>query len=691
MTARRDLLIEIGTEELPPRALQQLARSFADEIHNGLLKQNLAHGIHRWFATPRRLAVVVNKLVLRQADHESVRRGPALTAAYDAAGNPTRALEGFARSCQAQISELETETTDKGSRIVYRSTVSGQDSADLLPDIILAALASLPIPRRMRWGNNDAEFVRPVHWLVVMLGREVVPCTIMNCSAGNETRGHRFHHPRPLKISSAGNYLKKLREKGYVIADFNERKESIRMQIDAEAVKSDCTALVDPDLLDEVTSLVEWPVAITGTFDEEFLALPDEVLLATLQEHQKYFPVADSNKKLMARFITIANIESKDPGEIKKGNERVIRPRLNDAAFFWRRDSARPLAEYRPGLEHVVYQQGLGTLADKTERLQKLVAFIASELGLEPDKVERAASLSKCDLLTDMVGEFPKLQGTMGKYYARHSGESHEVAMAIEEQYMPRLSGGSLPETSAGWILSIADKIDTLAGMFGIGQEPTGDKDPFGLRRAALGIIHIFIEYELSIPLHDLIAAAYSNLGTGIKDAHAKVENFIFDRLSAYLKSLGYTALEVEAVICLRPARIDFIIHQLDAVHEFTRLPEAESLVAANKRVANILKQAEAKGETFINTSRDALTEAEERNLFNILKETSEDADILFQQGDFTGYLKSFAVLKTPVDSFFDSVMVMVEDDALRSNRLALLRDLRDAMNKVADISRLQA
>ena len=413
MMASRDLLIEIGTEELPPRALQHLARSFADEIHNGLLKQNLAHGEYRWFATPRRLAVIVNKLILRQADHELVRRGPALKAAYDASGQPTRALEGFARSCKAEITELETETTDKGSWVTFRSTVVGRDSADLLPDIIQAALAGLPIPRRMRWGDSDAEFVRPVHWLVVMLGREVVPCNIMNCNAGNETRGHRFHHPKPLKLSSAGNYLKKLREKGYVIADFNERKESIRTQIDAEADKSNCKVLIDPDLLDEVTSLVEWPVAITGTFDEEFLQLPDEVLLATLQEHQKYFPVADANNKLTARFITIANIESTDPEQVKKGNERVIRPRLNDAAFFWRRDSVKPLADYRPELEHVVYQQKLGTLADRTERLQKLATFIASELELESDKVERAAALAKCDLLTDMVGEFPRLQGTM--------------------------------------------------------------------------------------------------------------------------------------------------------------------------------------------------------------------------------------------------------------------------------------
>ena len=691
MTARRDLLIEIGTEELPPKALQHLARSFADEIHNGLLKQNLAHGEYHWFATPRRLAVIVTKLVLQQADHESVRRGPALAAAYDAAGKPTRALEGFARSCQAQITDLETETTDKGSWVVFRSTVTGQDSAALLPDIILAALASLPIPRRMRWGDSDAEFVRPVHWLVVMLGRDVVPCNIMNCDSGNETRGHRFHHPKPLKLSSAGNYLKKLREKGYVIADFNDRKESIRAQIDAQAEKSDCKALVDPDLLDEVTSLVEWPVAITGTFDEEFLQLPDEVLLATLQEHQKYFSVADSNNKLTARFITIANIESTDQEEVKKGNERVIRPRLNDAAFFWRRDSARPLADYRPELEHVVYQQKLGTLADKTERLQKLAVFIASELELEPDKVERAALLAKCDLLTDMVGEFPRLQGTMGKYYALHSGEPHEVAVAIEEQYLPRQSGGSLPETTAGWVLSIADKLDTLAGLFGTGQQPSGDKDPFGLRRAALGIIHIFIEYELAIPLNKLVDAAFANFNQTIGDACTEVEAFIFDRLAGHLKSIGYTALEVDAVLSLRPMKINNIIRQLDAVHEFTRLPEAESLVAANKRVANILKQAESRGESFIKISPDALQEPEEQELFNILKETAEEADLLFTEGDFTGYLKCFAVLKEPVDTFFDAVMVMVEDDTLRSNRLALLRDLRNAMNKVADISRLQA
>lgn len=691
MTNRRDLLVEIGTEELPPRALQPLARAFAGEIHNGLDKQNLKHGMHTWYATPRRLTVIVNNLVLRQADHVQVRRGPAVAAAYDDAGMPTRALAGFARSCGAEIDQLETETTDKGSWITYRSMLKGQAAADLLPGIITTALARLPIPRRMRWGATDDEFVRPVHWVMVMLGREVVPCTIMNCSAGNETRGHRFHHPQPLKMTSARSYLKKLREKGHVIADFNERKEAILTQVATQTDKSGYRALIDPDLLDEVTSLVEWPVAITGTFDEKFLELPDEVLLATLQEHQKYFPVADTNGKLTARFITIANIDSTDPVAVKKGNERVIRPRLNDAAFFWQRDSAKPLADYCPGLQHVVYQQGLGTLADKTERLQKLAVLIASELELDYDKVERAALLAKCDLLTDMVGEFPNLQGTMGKYYALHGGEPHEVALAIEEQYLPRLSGGPLPETIAGRILSLADKIDTLAGLFGLGQGPTGDKDPFGLRRAALGIIRIFIEYELPIPLNRLFEAAFSAFGSGIAEAHAEVESFIFDRLSGYLKALGYTALEVDSVLCLRPPRIDNIIRQLDAVHEFSRLPEAESLVAANKRVANILKQAETKGESFVDASAQELKEPVEKNLFNIVKETSEDADLLLEQGDFTGYLKRFAVLKDPVDVFFDSVMVMVEDDTLRSNRLALLRDLRNAMNKVADISRLQA
>lgn len=691
MTTKRDLLIEIGTEELPPRALQHLARVFADEIHNGLNRHSLTHAAHHWYATPRRLAVIVNNVVMQQPDHEQVRRGPTLTAAYDEEGKPTKALQGFARSCQAGIDELETETTDKGSWVTFRSMIKGRPTAGLLPDIILAALAGLPIPRRMRWGNNDAEFVRPVHWVVALLGREVVPCTIMNCESGNESRGHRFHHPLPLKITSARNYLKKLRDKGYVIADFIERREMIRSKVDAEAGKSGKSALIDPDLLDEVTSLVEWPAAISGTFDEEFLQLPDEVILATLQEHQKYFPVADGNGALTAMFITIANIDSISPEEIRKGNERVIRPRLNDAAFFWKRDSAKPLADYCRGLEQVVYQKGLGTLADKTERLQKLAVFIASELGLDCDRVERAALLAKCDLLTDMVGEFPNLQGTMGKYYALHSGEPHEVALAIEEQYMPKQSGGALPESPAGRILSIADKLDTLAGLFGTGQQPSGDKDPFGLRRAALGMIRIFIDYELAIPLDRLVDKAFSNFGTGIAEAHTDVETFIFDRLSGYLKGLGYTALEVDAVLCLRPARIDYIIRQLDAVHEFTRLPEAESLVAANKRVANILKQADAKGEAFVDASVEELKEAAEKDLFNIVNETSEDANLLLEQGDFTGYLKCFAVLKEPVDVFFDSVMVMVEDDVLRRNRLALLRDLRNAMNKVADISRLQA
>lgn len=690
MTTKRDLLIEIGTEELPPKALKPLATAFAEEIHNGLEKLDLSHGDYQWFATPRRLAVIVNKLVLRQQDHEQIKRGPALKAAYDDEGKPSKALEGFARSCNAGVKELETKETDKGSWLIFRSLVKGQATADLLPQIIDTALARLPIPKRMRWGDGDVEFVRPVHWSIVLLGREIIPCKILNTQSGNETRGHRFHHPKTLKITSASAYVKKLKEKAYVIVDFSERKELIRTMVNNEAIKHGYSAHIDPDLLDEVTSLVEWPVAITGSFDKEFLHLPREVLLATMQDHQKYFPITDSNGQLLANFITISNIESKFTDEIKKGNERVIRPRLSDATFFWQRDCAKPLADYSNGLKGVIYQKKLGTLYDKTDRLIKLSVFIASELGLKHDVVERAASLAKCDLLTDMVGEFPELQGTMGKYYALRSNETEELAKAIEEQYLPRHAGDCLPESDAGKILAIADKMDILSGHFGIGQEPTGDKDPFGLRRAALGVIRILIEGQVAIPLKILVDGSFSVFDIKIAATNTEVENFIYNRLSGYMKNLGFSALEVESVICKWPQKIHLVPQLLEAVRAFSKLPQAESLVAANKRVVNILKQAETNGESFVNANLEILEENSERELFKILSETSRNAIKLLNDEDFTGYLKSFAILKEPIDNFFDSVMVMVEDDSLRENRLALLTDLRDAMNKVADISRLQ-
>ena len=695
MADKRDLLIEIGTEELPPKALPQLAAAFAEEIHNGLLKHNLAHGNHQWYATPRRLAVMVSKLVLQQPDQQLLRRGPAVTAAYDAAGKPTKALEGFARSCNADIQKLETETTPKGNWLVFRGLEPGQPATELLPAIIQTALARLPIPRRMRWGAGDAEFVRPVHWSMVLLGREVVPCQILNTRAGNETRGHRFHRPKPLKITSPANYIDKLRNKAFVIADFQERRDIIKAKVEATAAVYGCTAYIDPELLDEVTALVEWPVAITGSFDPEFLLLPDVVLLATLQEHQKYFPMLDDKGRLTANFITIANIESSDPEEVKKGNERVIRPRLNDAAFFWRRDTAQPLAEYCRGLRDVVYQKNLGTLADKTERLQKLSVFIASELGEPHAAVERAALLAKCDLLTDMVGEFPKLQGIMGRYYARASHESEDIAAAIGDQYLPRFAGDRLPAGRTGQILAIADKLDSLVGAFAIGLIPTGEKDPYGLRRAALGCLRIIIEGKLDLDLETslLFAAGTFDKNLNVNAVIGKVFEFMMERLRGYfLEADAFTIDMFDAVLARRPTRpIDFH-SRLQAVKTFTSLPEAASLAAANKRIHNILRQAgNGDADKFAPVIDTALlTEATERDLAMQLREIAGAVKPLIAARDYNEALRRLSRLRDTVDSFFDNIMVMVEDEKLRLARLQLLAGIRHEFQQIADISRLQ-
>ena len=701
--SKKDLLIEIGTEELPPKALKRLATVFADEIHAGLDKNKLSHKTVNWYATPRRLAVIVEKVITKQADHEIVRRGPALTAAYDNNGNPTKAAEGFARSCGVEVKELSTEETDKGSWLTFRSMETGLSAAELIPGIITTALAKLPIPKRMRWADRDAEFVRPVHWSIVMLGKDIIPCEIMDTQAGNESRGHRFHYPKGVRITSPANYLKKLREKACVIADFDERRALIKQMVTAAGEKLGGRAWIEEDLLDEVTSLVEWPTVITGTFENKFLQLPREVLIATMQDHQRYFAVTESHSdKLLNHFITIANIDSKAPEEVSKGNEKVIRPRLTDAAFFWQQDCAQPFENFTRHLADVVFQKQLGTLADKTERIKTISAVIAEKLKADKQHAVRAATLAKCDLFTAMVGEFPELQGIMGRYYAQKSNEAEDIACALDEQYMPRFAGDTLPTTTTGQILAIADKLDTLVGLFGIGQQPTGDKDPFALRRATLGILRILIERKLEISLCELLDIANSAYmqehfkDTGVSfygaddNTMLDIQNFIYDRLAGHMKNLGYSTLEADAVISQRPTNIYLVPAQLEAVKEFSKLPEAESLIAANKRVANILKQAEGNGETFTAVDPALLQEQQEKELFNALSDTAGKASGLHARGDFTGYLKSFATLKKPVDAFFDTVMVMAEDTSLKRNRLALLRDLRNAMNKIADISRLQ-
>lgn len=690
MSNKKDLLIEIGTEELPPKVLKRLAIAFAEEIHNGLDNQNLKHGNYQWHATPRRLAVIVNNLVIKQSDHEQIRRGPALKAAYDSDGKPTKAAEGFAGSCKVNVKDLETIETDNGRRLIFRSMEKGRATADLLPEIINTALARLPIPKRMRWGNNDTQFVRPVHWSIVLLGREIVPCTILNTQSGNETRGHRFHYPKPLKITSASTYLKKLKEKANVIADYEERKELIRTMVNDAASKYGGEAHIEGDLLDEVTSLVEWPVAITGSYDKEFLNLPFEVLLATMQDHQKYFPITDKNGQLLASFVTISNIDSKSPDEVKKGNERVIRPRLADATFFWHQDCAKPLANYKDGLDKVIFQKELGTLADKVERIKKLSIFIAAELNQDQQVVARAATLSKCDLLTDMVGEFPKLQGTMGRYYAMESKEADDVSIAIGEHYFPRFAGDNLPVSETGRILAIADKIDNLVGNFAIGQTPTGEKDPYGLRRAALGCLRIMIECQLDLDLESCLIFAAGTFDQKIKADTVTdiVFDFMMERLQRYYSDTDVSVDIFESVLECRPTQPYDFHQRVRAVSDFTNLPEAKSLAAANKRIHNILRQAGNEITPAIDGSFSV--EDAEKDLVKKLDYVTRKVAPLTKGRNYTEALKELSGLRDSIDNFFDNVMVMVEDDNLRTARLQLLASIRHEFTQIADISRLQ-
>ena len=691
MSGTRDLLIEIGTEELPPKALRRLGQAFAAEVRAGLEKQSLPLKSCQWHAAPRRLAVLVGDLAAGQPDREVVKRGPALNAAYGKDGKPTPAALGFARSCGTDMEKLETLETDKGKWLIHRAMEKGAATAMLLPAIIDTALARLPIPKRMRWGSGDAEFARPVHWVVVLFGPDVVTCAPMGIPAGRETRGHRFHHPGNLSIPAPADYVRLLRDTGRVLVDYDARMELIAEQARNAAASMDGQALIDPALLEEVAALVEWPVSISGTFDERFLELPREVLVAAMQGHQKYFPVLDRDgAKLLPRFIAIANIDSTEPAQIRRGNERVIRPRFADAAFFWERDRRMPLAERAPALGQVIYQKQLGTLADRSGRVAKLCRFMAGELEGDAEAADRAAHLAKCDLLTEMVGEFPELQGVMGRYYALNDGVPEEIARAIDEQYLPRFAGDTLPTTRTGRILAVADKLDTLLGIFAIGQPPTGEKDPYGLRRAALGCLRILIECELNLDLELCLRNAAQHFPPALKaaDAVPAVFEFMQERLRRYYLDQGTRPDIFEAVLARRPTRpLDF--HQrLRAVTEFSRRPEAATLAAANKRIRNILRQAGDATPAVIN---ERLVHAgAENDLMVSLHATEQRVRPLLARDDYMETLSTLAALHTVVDAFFDQVLVMSEDEAVRRNRLALLAQLSDLFLRTADISCLQ-
>lgn len=688
MTGTETFLVEIGTEELPPKSLRLLSEVFRREIERGLDGANLPHGTAAAFATPRRLAVVVDALAVRQADQLVERRGPAVKAAFDADGKPTKAAQGFANSCGTEIERLGRLVTDKGEWLSFNAEIPGQDTAALLPGIVAKALAALPVPKPMRWGSGEVEFVRPVHWVVLMLGEVPINAEILGVTSGTATRGHRFHAGAELTLGSAADYCGLLERTGHVLPDFAGRRERIRELTTTAAAGLGGSAIIDDDLLDEVTALVEWPVAVTGSFDEHFLQLPREVLIASMQDHQKYFPVEAQDGSLANHFITISNIDSKDPLAVQTGNERVIRPRLSDAAFFWDADRKMRLEQRLERLDGIVFEKQLGSLRDKTMRLQQLAVALAPRFNAAPDDCARTAQLSRCDLVTDMVGEFPELQGVMGSYYAAHDGEPDTVTTALREFYWPRFAGDAIGTSPAARCVAFADKLDTLVGIFAIGGAPTGDKDPYALRRAALGCIRIAIESDAAAGFEDTLKRAcdgYANVVAtdGIAES---VHKFLLDRLRGYFAERKVAGSVVEAVLAVRPDEFADIARRIDAVTAFRTLPAAAPLASANKRIANILKKA---GSNSVPLDSKLLHEPAEVKLGDRLEAISDAGAELIEQRDYTAYLSLLAELHEPVNVFFDDVMVMCEDQKLRANRISLLRRIHDSFTRVADVARL--
>jgi len=690
MSDTRDLLIELGTEELPPKALKRLRNAFEQGVSDGLARAELGHGAIQAYASPRRLALLIADLVERQPDRTQQRRGPAVQAAFGEDGCPTKAAEGFARSCGVTVEDLDKLETDKGAWLVFNSHEPGRPTGELIPDIVQQALDGLPIPKRMRWGALEVQFVRPVHWLVLLYGEEIIETEILGAASGRETRGHRFHHPGPLYIGEPRAYSPLLETEGHVLADFDARREAVRAQVLEAAAQLEGVAVIDEDLLDEVTAMVEWPVPVVGHFDARYLDVPAEALVSTMKANQKYFHVLDSDGALKPCFIAISNIDSRDPAKVREGNERVVAPRLADAEFFWHQDRKHSLQGRLASLKQVVFQKKLGSVFDKAERVAKLAEWAAGIVGAEPQAAARAGLLGKCDLMTDMVGEFPELQGIMGRYYARHDGEPESVALALDELYMPRFAGDALPATAVGQAVAIADRLDTLVGIFGIGQSPSGDKDPFALRRAALGALRTIIEQDLPVDLEAALQEAAGEFPPGLLAGNtvAEVFDFMMDRLRAYFLERGHAHDAFEAVLAQRPTRPADFAARIAAVGTFRELPEAESLAAANKRISNILRQAGGYAEAAIDPA--LLKEKAEGELDRAVESLAGEVEPLLASGDYTKALQELARLRPEVDAFFDQVMVMDEDEALRANRLALLARLRNLFLEVADLSQLQ-
>ena len=685
----QNFLVEIGTEELPPKALKTLATSFADNVEAELNQAGLSFDKIEWFAAPRRLAVKVLNLATQQPSKEIEKRGPAVSAAFDAEGKPTKAAEGWARGCGITVEQAERIATDKGEWLVHRAKIEGQPTKNLLNDIVANALAKLPIPKPMRWADKTVQFIRPVHTVTMLLGDELIEGEILGVASARTIRGHRFLGEKEFEIQHADQYPQLLREKGSVVADFNERKAEILAKSQAKATALGGVADIEESLLEEVTSLVEYPNVLAAKFEERFLAVPAEALVYTMKGDQKYFPIYDKDGKLLPHFIFVSNINPEDPTAIIEGNEKVVRPRLTDAEFFFKTDLKQKLVDRLPRLETVLFQQQLGTLKDKTDRIEQLAGEIAKQIGADEAKAKRAGLLSKCDLMTNMVFEFTDTQGVMGMHYARHDGEDEEVAVALNEQYMPRFAGDELPKSLVASAVALADKFDTLTGIFGIGQAPKGSADPFALRRAALGALRIIVEKNLPLDLEDLVKKSAALFGDKLTNQNvvADVVDFMLGRFRAWYQDEGIAVDVIQAVLARRPTRPADFDARVRAVSHFRTLDSAEALAAANKRVSNILTKADAAiGE--INLT--ACVEPAEKALAEAVLALRTEVQPLIAQGDYTAVLDKLANLRAPVDSFFDNVMVNAEDPALRQNRLAILNTLQGLFLQVADISLLQ-
>jgi len=686
-----DFLVEIGTEELPPKSLNGLIGAFAAEMLTALDKNHLSikpDQIHPYSA-PRRLALLISDLPLSQPDREEQRLGPAVSAAFKPDGQATPAANGFARSCGVEIDDLEKLETDKGIRLAYTRKISGDKAENLLLGMIEHALSQLPIPKPMRWGDSSFAFVRPVHWVLMRLGEQTLSGELLGCQIDRFSYGHRFHSPGKIEIDHPQDYEQKLR-RAFVLANFEQRKAVIKEQCDLCAAKVNGKAVIRDAVLDEVANLVEWPVSVTGSFEQEFLKVPAEALISSMEGHQKFFPIVDQQGNLLPHFIAFANISSKDQDAVRIGLERVIRPRLADARFFWDRDRKNRLEQQQSKLENMVYQKKLGSLWEKTLRVQSLAVKISETLNLDATAVKRAALLAKCDLLTDMVGEFPDLQGTMGRYYAQAQGEPEEVAVAIQEQYLPRFAGDQLPASDAGQILALAERLDSLCGIFSAGLKPSGNRDPFGLRRAALGLIRLMIEQNLDLDLFECLKLALAQITSIIPDAqnnHPQVLEFVMERLRAYYLDQGVSNDVFEAVWAVKPTRLNDFARRIDACRAFRSEPEAAALAAANKRIGNILKKSETTVSKTIDTG--LFTEAAEIALNEALNQAKNECKPLIENKNYQETLARLAQLRPQVDGFFDDVMVMAEDTKVRDNRLALLSSLKASFDDVADVARL--